>query len=460
MPIPPLAGLCTYEEAARVGVSVDDSVRFLLRLAWIRKRAMEMGLYWLNSTPQWEVKEALSLHLHLDAEHVGMLRRRISEMRNPPPPMDEPPSEPLEAFLKELLWAEQTPERIIGVYGVLRPAILEACWAHDRSLNPLVAHPTRRMLRIMIADDEQTARWGEQAVAVVTGTDESRRRASEWTAHLDAYLTAAGGITGDDDAPAGDLPAARAGAAYQPDYFPQRDDRFVLRGNFVFPPHEVSREDQVDVEEKTLALMCKRALEMDVPELMAPMITEAANQPWAFTTDMCRQLWDEARHAMMGTVYLQHRGIDWKRKVPLHPGASIRLNMHLDPLEAHAVLYAVEQALMPAKTGKRYEWATASEASDALATQFQDYDWADEVLHAQIGKRWLPPMLDMTKEQVLDLGHRKAVETEAHLANYADPDEQINWWPDFVREVLGRETRMDPTKSGIGDPVYHKDQME
>ena len=161
MPIPPLAGLCTYEEAARVGVSVDDSVRFLLRLAWIRKRAMEMGLYWLNSTPQWEVKEALSLHLHLDAEHVGMLRRRISEMRNPPPPMDEPPSEPLEAFLKELLWAEQTPERIIGVYGVLRPAILEACWAHDRSLNPLVAHPTRRMLRIMI-DDQYPRRMFRQ----------------------------------------------------------------------------------------------------------------------------------------------------------------------------------------------------------------------------------------------------------------------------------------------------------
>jgi hypothetical protein len=460
MKIPPLAGLCTFDEAAQLGFGIEDSVQFLLRLAWIKNRSMQMGLYWLNSVPEWEVKEALSLQLYLDAEHVGSIRHRISEMRNPPPPMDESPCEALDTFLDELLWADTTEDRILGLYGFLRPAILAECRKHHAGLNPLVAQPTRRLLRNILADDEQIETWGAAAVAAVTDSPQQQERGKSWRSHLHAYLAAAGGVSGTEQRPDADLPPARAGDRYVPDYFPRRDARFIQQDNFVFPPHEVAREDQVGAEEKTLALMCKRALEMDVPEMMAPMITENLDQPWDYKVDMCRQLWDEARHAMMGTVYFEQRGIDWKKKMPLHPGASIRQNMHLSPLEAHAVLYAVEQSLMPAKTGKRYEWETAAMADDALATMFQDYDWADEVLHAQIGRRWLIPMLGISKEQVLEMGLRKAVETEALLAQYSSPEKQVNWWPDFVREILGIESAMDPDKPWTGDPVYRKATTE
>src|SRR5699024_9224473 len=42
-----------------------------------------------------------------------------------------------------------------------------------------------------------------------------------------------------------------------------------------------------------------------------------------------------------------------------------------------------------ADTGKRAEYETALAAGDALSAHFHDFDWADEVLHAQIGRRWL-----------------------------------------------------------------------
>ena len=72
------------------------------------------------------------------------------------------------------------------------------------------------------------------------------------------------------------VPASRAqGRTFQPDFFPQRDARFEKQGNFIFPPHEVARTDGVPDDEKTLALMCKRALEMDVPEVMARLMAEA-----------------------------------------------------------------------------------------------------------------------------------------------------------------------------------------
>ncbi len=51
MSIPPLAGLATYERAAQPGYSVEKNVKLFLRYAWIEKRLMETGLYWLASTP-------------------------------------------------------------------------------------------------------------------------------------------------------------------------------------------------------------------------------------------------------------------------------------------------------------------------------------------------------------------------------------------------------------------------
>jgi hypothetical protein len=131
--------------------------------------------------------------------------------------------------------------------------------------------------------------------------------------------------------------------------------------------------------------MCKRALEIDVPEAMANMIYDAEDQPWEYYMEMCRQLWDEARHAMMGGIYFENHDIEWRKEVALHPAFSLHLNKGLTAKQAHLVLYVIEQSLMNAKTGKKSEWETAIAAHDDLASLFQDYDWADEVLHAQIG---------------------------------------------------------------------------
>jgi hypothetical protein len=40
------------------------------------------------------------------------------------------------------------------------------------------------------------------------------------------------------------------------------------------------------------------------------------------------------------------------------------------------------------KTGKRHEREVSSESGNALATTFQDFDWAGEVLRACIGHDW------------------------------------------------------------------------
>lgn len=428
--IPPLAGIATYQQAAMLGLNVNETVDRFLRYAWIAKRTMEVALCWLNPTPEWEIKEALSLHAYYAAEHAQLVRVRVSEMRNPLPNMEKTPDPRIDAFFDEVLTARNSAEKLTALYGVLKPAVLAAYQAHYDAANPLVDAPSRRILRVMQLEEQDAVTWGEAALAAV-GED------AAFEAHVAAYLAEAGGVDGTVHT-AGTQPASRVTEPFVPDYFPRRDERFVMQGNFVFPPYEVARTERVPVEEKTLALMCQRTLEMDVPEAMARIIVENKGAKWSFYVDMCRQQWDEARHAMMGSVYFEQLGVDWKREIALNPGFALRLNQHMTPTEAHASIYAIEQGLMPAKTGKKYEWKTAAEAENPLAKLFQDFDWADEVLHVRIGRDWGIPNSGLSRADFEKIGIRLLMRSKADLAQYSDPAEQLDWWPAFVEKVLGQ----------------------
>ncbi|MGI8497676.1 MAG: hypothetical protein ACR2OG_08870 [Gemmatimonadaceae bacterium] len=442
--IPELAGLASYRDAARVGFSVEENVRRLLRFQWVEQRLMRLLVAHIPDTPEWEVKCALALQQWHCAEHADAIRRRIVEMRNPAPRLDEAPDAALDAFLGQLALCHGTAELLAGVHRVALPALASAHRQHLARTNPLVDHPTCRILRVALEEWESDIDWGERALAALLDREAERGatdRVAAWTAHLAAYLQAAGGVAGDVPPAARDalpLPAPRDETRFAPTMHPRRDARFGGLYHFDFPPHVVYNAPQVPAEERTLALLCKRTLEMDVPEMMASVITERADQPWQFYLDYSRQLWDEARHAMMGTVALEARGVDWTR-IPLNIGFALRLNLHATAIERQTMLYAIEQSLMPGETGKRYELETALEAGDVLAAHFQDYDWADEVLHAGFGRRAMQregvSMAD-AMERAKEIHER----TWAALDQYRHLDDRGEWWGEFVREVLGRES--------------------
>ena len=120
----------------------------------------------------------------------------------------------------------------------------------------------------------------------------------------------------------------------------------------------------------------KRVREMDVPETIASILAEAENEPWEYRLEMYRQMWDEARHALLGQAALEARGADWT-SLPINVTFSYKLGKYLTARERHLLLYGIEQSLMPAKTGKRYEFEIAQASGDKLSTNFHDFDWAD-----------------------------------------------------------------------------------
>lgn len=441
--IPPLAGLCSYEEAARIGHGVEESVHRLLRFQWVELRLGRIALSRIPATPEWEVKGAFALHQWLDAEHADALRERIGELRNPAPRVDAPPSAALNAFLDAVDDSADTIELLTGLYAVARAALVEAYRAHLDTTNPLVDHPTRRILRHALTDGEEQLAWGREALdALVARSTDGARRSDAFGSGLRALLDEAGGIGGGAGTdPAGIDARVEAGAAAPAGgrhaMTPRRDARFHGQLDFDFPPHVVCDLDYVPADERNLALLCKRLLEMDVPEMMASFLTEDA-LPWPHERRYRRQLWDEARHSMMGEAAFEAKGIDWTR-IPLNVGFALRLNLHADARERELMLYAIEQSLMPADTGKRREFETAVAAGDALSAHFHDFDWADEVLHARIGRAWLREA-GMHGRDVLERGRRVHDRTWAALAEHGSFASRRTWWNDFVREVLGRDS--------------------
>src|SRR5687767_8996669 len=114
--LPALAGLCTMEEAARPGLSVEQCVTRLKRYHYAFKRLHQIFVARITAEPVYELKMAFSLHGHYCAEHVSTLRQRVGEMREPPLGLEQIPHDALEMFFDEIVAAPKTEELLLGIY--------------------------------------------------------------------------------------------------------------------------------------------------------------------------------------------------------------------------------------------------------------------------------------------------------------------------------------------------------
>ena len=433
--LPALAGLATFDEATKPGLSVEECVRRLKRYHYAFKRLHEIFLARLTAEPIYELKMGFSLHAHYCAEHVAALRQRVGEMREPPLGLDVVPDESLAVFFDEILAAPTTAELLAGIYEKAVPTLIGALERHRRETNPLADQPSGRVMKFALLELREMAEYGAKAVVAVRG--ENVQRSTEWGALLDDCLTAAGGLDGTNSTrnqkPETSLVRRYSATPFTYDKVPRRDARFPDPYNMGVNAEAFLYDPAQPPEPKVLMMFYKRLREIDVPEMMASILTETKGQPWGYYRDMTRQLWDEARHAMMGEVGFVSLGVDWT-KVMVNFTWSLGLNTQLTAKERHGVLYFIEQGLMP-KTGKRFEWETAQASRNPLSTLFQDYDWADEVLHARVGRDWYVSQFESPRDAV-EYGDRAWSKVLVGWRQWRDEGltEHRNWWPDVYGE--------------------------
>lgn len=432
--IPPLAGICSYVEAQRSELSVEACVDWMKRQHYVLKRLYEILTARITAEPLFELKTAFSLHAYLCAEHVTAFRQRVSELREPPLGLEMVPHEGLQFLCDEILCSPTSEELVIGVYDVVIPALVDSLERYLQTTNLLADAPSVRVTRFCLLEMNDLRDFGLSAISTFY-TDEIRERIEPWVELLRRALANAGGISG-QQAPAepADLVPSFSALPYHYDPVPRRDFRFRDSYNGGVNPEAFLYDDRFSPRDKVLMMFYKRLREIDVPEMMASILQQTPGKPWKYYRDMSRQLWDEARHSMLGEVGFVSVGVDWSQ-IPINFTWSLNLNTQLQPWERHAVLFFIEQGLMP-RTGKKFEWEVALQSGIPLAATIQDFDWADEVLHAQIGREWYVKEFSDLNE-AMGYGDRCWSKVMSHWRSYLDAGltSHANWWPEFYSKV-------------------------
>jgi hypothetical protein len=431
--LPSLAGITTHAEAARRGLSIEECVTRLKRFHYVFKRLHEILTARITAEPIYELKMGFSYHAYLCAEHVEAIRNRIAEMREPPLGLEAIPHPGLELFFDEILAAPTTSELLIGVYEKALPTLAQALSQYQADTHPMADAPSIRVCRFAALEVDDMIAFGTQSIEKLVDRD-TRQTISAWAHTLDVALQAAGGLDGASEASAALPQRLHSAKPYVYDPVPKRDERWLDPWNQGVNAEAFIYDDSLPVKPKALMMLFKRLREVDVPEMMASILVQTSGKPWKYYRDMSRQLWDEARHAMLGEIGFVAMGIDWT-KARITYNWSTRLNTECTPMERHAVLYFIEQGLMT-KTGKRFEWELGIGSGLPLMATIQDFDWADEVLHAAIGRQWyIPEFGNINKALAYGDECWNKITSNWHEVKDRGLTSHENWWPALYRNA-------------------------
>ncbi|HEX6970683.1 MAG TPA: hypothetical protein VF234_00485 [Limnochordia bacterium] len=409
----PYAGI---PDPGRAGLFVDENAALLRRYRYIEERSFRILSGHFPGTGEWEAKHVIARHAWEDAQHTRALRERIATLRVARRQVDEPPDERLVALMDEAARAADTVELFAGIHLVIKAALIESYRWHLETTNHVADFPTVRELKIILQEEEEQMDWVHDAWPELCDTPQKRERAEAWMAHLQTFLAAAGGIRGDQPTDGVQAAPPRDTAPFYISRHPQRDRRFQI--NFQF--NEPGDPPAQTIPEKLIFMMRGRLNELAATECVASTIYEVDGQPFEFYLELARHMWDEARHSMLGQAVIESLGHDVKEwPLRIGPGYSY---LSVTPWERYAHLgLNIEQGMMKYPPGKReeYEWCR-DVAKNPLAAMYQDYDWADEVYHTQVARRWIGSLFDNDPHKMREFARSAAQKIAANTKQIAE----------------------------------------
>jgi hypothetical protein len=380
----PFMGMADWD---RIGMSVEESARRLQRIGYVDRQLMRLEAGHVTARPEYEVKGALARFSWQDAEFYDQLRNRCKQLRMSTVAFEKCPDPSLEHLMSKVLQSGSTLDLLVAMFEVIKPAQIEAVKVYLGKTQPIVDEPTIHLLRHQLLDREDQLAWGREAIIQLSeaASEERRQHAQRWKTYIAALLQAAGGACGDGLRQSVDDAVVVAAEPFSLPRVSTRDSRFET---------SVIKMDGVTIEEsdegRFLHMMLSRYFEMSPAEGVAYVHFATEGKPWAFYRDTARHLWDEVRHSWFGEAALRIKGYD-VHSFRNWTGWYDMTSQLFDKDEAYTHLtIAIEKAAMKYPPGKREEWEFCRDvARDPLMTTFQDFDWADEVVHAGFGQRWI-----------------------------------------------------------------------
>lgn len=329
-----------------------------------------------------DVKMLIARLQYEDALHADIWRNRVVEMRVSAKKLDHAPDKALVTLFDE---AEHMPDTfvfLLCVTSVLKQKLCDAYRDYIAVSNDLADYPTVRLMKMALLEEREHVQLLQAALHDYKASSHDDRVMGEmWVAKLNALIAACGELDGNSTR----VNYTKNDLHHAPYHLPlklNRDDSLPRVWDFVKPPLE-------EIQPHLNYMMAIRLSEVNVAEGLAIVLCETPNMAWTFYFDIARHLWDEARHSLFGEAAIEQT-YGKRDALPMRDYEGVYA-LEASTLEQYAVLgLELEGKYMRYPPGKRQEWEFARDsAKHPLMTTFQDYDWADEVLHVNIARKQL-----------------------------------------------------------------------
>ncbi len=180
--------------------SVEETARRAGNYKYVEMRIFEMMGGWVATVPELDIKLRLGTHCYHHAFHSELWHKRLPELREMKPErLTMAPNEEFDLFLNavsEPEEADQTIEKLVGLYRVLLPRLIAAYTYHRNNTSAITDSPTIRSIDFCLQDDMEEWREGEMIIQSLLETPAEVERAASHQAKLTNLIIAAGGVTG------------------------------------------------------------------------------------------------------------------------------------------------------------------------------------------------------------------------------------------------------------------------
>ncbi len=179
-------------------LEVDESAKTVRHYRYVVERMTRILGGWMALTPELSAKLLMGRHVWDSAQHADAWGKRLPELRATAQ-VSEPANARVVAFLDAVEAAErpeQTVERVVAIYRVLKPHLLSTYTAHLATANAVYEPPTCRILTRCVEDERRHIAAGETILRHLVRTPELDARARACETRLWELLEAAGGVTG------------------------------------------------------------------------------------------------------------------------------------------------------------------------------------------------------------------------------------------------------------------------
>jgi uncharacterized ferritin-like protein (DUF455 family) len=363
---------------------VDASAQVLKRLYLVERELMRALGGWHISVANWELKAATPRHLWHDSLHADALRNRVLELRYPRRDVDVDHDPQLVGFLEQLTRAQNDAEFALGIYRVVKPALIATYQAYLAGGDALDDAPSFYHISHIVIDEQEHLDEASSIIDMLPQDDLVAAR--PWEEYLQAYLSAIGGVLG--EGPRSQVPNDSPYARRPPYEIPMRaarDPRFhPATVESPLRPPRTPREEQV-------WHAIEHANEVWAAEMPGAFLWHWRDMPWSFYTDVARWSYDEMRHSLMGIRRLNAWGFEIGVDYPMvNDPYHAAVDQGAGLLEMLAMLYSFEKDAPPVKQKQKKHFESLDDDSTAQDT---DYDWADEAIHLRFGYTWLQHLL-------------------------------------------------------------------